>query len=424
MRSINMQKIFVQSKRLGAFYASLFCLLIFAAPVLVYPQNGVPDKVLEIFETKCAFAGCHAGPAPAGDLNLTESFAYASTVNQPSNDFPKLSLVKPGDPLKSYLIMKLVGASGIKGEKMPKSGESLSKEELKTVALWIKTLPPDAVPVQPKKRFSQPFVGLSLATLQTAQTMPKGSFSYRIAHRWLGRVDNGFGQFFGLDAGAHMLTEFSFPLRENLMFTVGRSGTNATFEFNTKWQLLRERTNNSVPVSAALFVGVEWLTMKQIPDPNNPAQFLSRTSSERFPWFAQLVLTRQLSNRIALLLNPGVLFNGNVTQTNEQTIFSIGYGGKFRILKGLSLFAEGSTIVSGLDDALPVGGAGVQNGQPIVYDAFTIGLEHNIGGHVFHVYISNSLGLTPTQVMSGGNLDFANGEFRLGFNIYRLIRFP
>lgn len=401
----------------------LLTLLLIPLAPLYSQEEPIPDKVLEIFENKCAFSGCHAG-ASSTDLDLTEKFVYASLVNQPSSDFPNLMLVKAGDPLKSYLIMKLVGASGIKGSRMPKGAEPLPKTELKVIAAWIKSLPREAQVVQPKVRYSQPFPGLSLATLQTAQTMPKGSFSYRIAHRWLGRVDNGFGQFFGLDAGAHMLTEFSFPLRDNLMFTVGRSGSNATFEFNAKWQVLRERTNNSVPVSAAIFAGVDWVTAKQLADPQNPGQLLSRTSSERFPWFAQLVLTRQLSNRIALLVNPGVLFNGNVTAANEQTMVTLGYGGKFRILKGLSIFAEGATIISGVDDALPVGGAGSQNGQPIVYDAFTLGLEHNIGGHVFHVYISNSLGLTPTQVMSGGNLDFANGELRLGFNIYRLIRFP
>jgi hypothetical protein len=421
-----MEKIMLQFKGLAAFQISLLSLVInffFIWPVSVHSQDDVPDKVLEIFENKCAFAGCHAG-ASSTDLDLTEKFAYASLVNQPSSDFPNLALVKAGDPLKSYLIMKLVGASGIKGARMPKGSEPLSKTELKTIAAWIKSLPQQTKVSQPKNRYSQSFVGLSLATQQTAQTMPSGSFSYRIAHRWLGRVDDGFSQFFGLDAGAHMLTEFSFPLRDNLMFTVGRSGTNATFELNAKWQFLRERTNNSVPVSAAIFTGLDWLTVKQLPDPQNPQQLLSRTSSERLPWFIQLILTRQLSNRIALLLSPGVLFNGNVTKTNEQPIFTIGFGGKFRILKGLSIFAEGVTIVSGIDDVLPVGGAGAQNGQPIVYDPFTIGLEHNIGGHVFHLYVSNSLGLTPTQMMSGGNLDFANGELRLGFNIYRLIRFP
>jgi hypothetical protein len=88
------------------------------------------------------------------------------------------------------------------------------------------------------------------------------------------------------------------------------------------------------------------------------------------------------------------------------------------------MFAEVSPILSGIDTALPVGGAGTLNGRQTVFDAFTLGFEHDIGGHVFHLYISNSLGLTPTQVMNGGNLDFSNGDFRLGFNIYRAFRMP
>lgn len=404
---------------MSCYALALFC----AAPAQARTNDAIPDQILTVFENKCAFSGCHAGPGAGNGLDLTAELAYASLVGQPSSDFPQVPLVKPGEPLKSYLLMKLVGSSGIKGEVMPKGDKRLSKAELRLVAAWIKSIPKTARVEDRKQRFADPFVGLSLATLQTAQTVRKGAFSYRIAHRWLGTVDAGFDQFFGLDAGAHILTEFSFAFSDNLTVTLGRSGVNSTFEFNAKYQLLRQRDNNSTPISVALFGGLDWLTLKQISDPQNAGQFLNRTSSERFPIFIQLVSTRKLSDRIALLLSPGFLLNGNVTQTGESAIFALGFGGKVRLSKGLSVFVEGSSILSGLDDALPVGGPGTQNGQPIVYDAFTLGLEHTNGGHVFHLYITNSLGLTPTQVMNGGNLDFARGKFRLGFNIYRVLRF-
>lgn len=386
-------------------------------------MNTMPDNVAELFENKCAFSGCHAGATSGNGLDLTDNLAYSSLVAQPSSDFPNIALVEPGQPTKSYLIMKLVGVSGIKGNIMPKGDKPLSKDELRAVANWIKSIPANAAPMQPKERFADSFVGLSLATLQTAETVGKGGFSYRIAHRWLGKVDQGFNQFFGLDAGAHMLTEFSFPLTDRLTFTTGRSGTNSTFEFNLKYQLWRERTNNSTPLSVALFGGVDWLTLKQIQDPQNPAQRLGLGSGQRFPIYGQLVMTKNISNNIAILLNPGVVFNGNVYNANEDPILSLGFGGKLRISGKLSIFVEGVSILTGSDQALPVGGTGTQTGgQPIVFDAMTVGLEHSVGGHVFHLYVTNSLGLTTSQIMNGANLDFAKADFRLGFNIYRILR--
>lgn len=399
-----------------------FALLIFtltlAAPFVIYAEEKIPDQVMEIFENKCAFSGCHAGPSAGNDLDLTEEQAYASLINQPSSDFPSLPLVKAGDPLRSYLIMKLVGTSGIKGAVMPKGDKPILKNELRIIAAWIKSLPKNLTNGTPKKkRYAQAFPGLSIATLQTPQTVGKGSFSYRIAHRWLGRVDTGISQFFGLDVGAHMLTEFSFAISNNLTLTLGRSGQNATYEFNGKWQLWQERTNGSKPVSAAILAGVDWVTQ-------TPGRNLKKFDGEKFPTFAQLIVTKQVSRRLAFLLSPGILLRGNPFVSNEDAIFTLGLAGKFLISRGFSFFAEAVPILTGVDTALPVGGAGVQNGLPTVYHGFTLGLERSLGGHVFHVYITNSLGLTPAQVMSGGNLDFAKGEFRLGFNIYRILGLP
>lgn len=397
--------------------AAILCLFL---PVAAFAQGTIPDGVAEIFENKCAFAGCHVANAPGTDLDLTTPNAYSALVNQRSLVMEDLFLVKPGDYKKSYLFLKLVGLPGIKGDRMPPRGdEPLSREELKTVAKWINAIPKDVKVPKRKRNIGPSFPGLSVGSLQTSQTVYPGSFSYRIAHRWQGTVDTGFGQFFGLDAGGHVLTEFSFPLSNRFTFTVGRSGSNATIVFNSKLKIVNQAT---APFSLSLFGGVDWVTLKQITDPNNPGQFLSRSNAQRFAWYGQLAIERQFSRRIALLFNPGILLNGNPTISGEDAVFNLGIAGKFSVSRRVSLFVEISPVLAGANTVLPVGGVAMNNGQPTIYDAFTIGLEHSIGGHVFHVYATNSLGLSPSQVMSGGNLDFLNGDMRLGFNIYRAMR--
>ncbi|MCG8605378.1 DUF5777 family beta-barrel protein, partial [bacterium] len=209
-------------------------------------------------------------------------------------------------------------------------------------------------------------------------------------------------------------------------FTVARSGTNATFEFAGKWRFLREKSDGSTPLSAALRVGVDWETLKQIRDPAQPTstQFLGRSDGERFHWFLQGSLSKKLHDRISVLLVPGVLFNGNVRVEDEDAIVTLGWVAKLMLAQDFSLFVEGVPILSGEKDASPVGGPRVESGEEVINDAFTIGLERRVGGHVFHVYVTNSLGLTTSQYMSGGNFDFFDGDFRLGFNIYRTLRLP
>ena len=274
--------------RLAKMSSAVIAVILLLGLAPAFANGTIPDEILRVFENKCAYSGCHAGSAPAADLDLTDESAFNALVNQPSLQFPQIPLVVPGAPLKSYLMMKMVGTSGIKGDRMPIK-EPLQKAELRATAAWIKSLSTNGVKTPaPRQKYATTFPGFSSATLQTTETLGRGTFLYRIAHRWLGKVDSGFDQFFGLDAGAHLLTQFAFPLRDNLTFALGRSGTNSTFEFQTKWRLFREKTDGSVPFSAALFGGLDWLTLKGLQDPVNPGQILSRSAGDRFQWYGQL----------------------------------------------------------------------------------------------------------------------------------------
>jgi hypothetical protein len=377
--------------------------------------------VLDIFDNRCAFAGCHAGPNAPQGLDLTEQFVIPALVNRPSAGKPDLMRVKGGDPANSYLIMKVKGSPGIAGDPMPKSGERLSAAEIAALEAWITALPADFTQAAPPREFAEAFPGLSVATLPTTETLEPGTFSYRIAHRWDGPVDSGLDDFFGLDFGAHIFTQFSFAVTNNLMVYFGRSGEAATYEVAGKWRLLRERTDGATPFSLAVVGGVDWETRENIAGVSS-----SRTDSERFHWFVQLPASKQLGGRLSLLLVPGVLINGNAALDDEDPIVAIGFAGKLTLFKDFAFFVEGVPIVSGADGAatVTVGGLRSENGALVFNDSFTIGFERRVGGHVFHIYVTNSLGLATNQYLNGGDFDFLDGDFRLGFNIYRILRWP
>jgi len=387
------------------------------------PMQDLQAQVLDIFDNSCAFAGCHVSATAPQNLDLSEEAFMAGLINVNSGEISSIKRVRPGDPANSYLVMKIKGSPGIKGDKMPRGGQPLSSQQIATIEAWIKSMPAAMGEMQAKKTYAQAFPGWSLANLVSAETLDKGAFMYRIAHRFKLPTNAGFDQLFGLDGGAYMMTQLAFPLSNNLTFSFARQGVNSTFEVGAKWRFLREKTDGTSPVSAAIYAGVDWATLKGIQDPSGSGT-LSRTDGERFAFFAQLPVTKQLGSRLSVMAVPGILLNGNVNVDGEDPLISVGVGGRVALSEKYALFVEAVPILSGDETALTIGGARPDGGKLVFNDTFVTGLEIKAGGHVFHIFVTNSGGNATNQYMSGGELDFTGGDFRLGFNIYRILNYP
>ncbi len=385
--------------------------------------DEVEDAVLDIFETKCAFAGCHTGANAPQGLDLTEEAFKANLVKAKSSGAPQFLRVQPGDAANSYLIKKVKGV-GIKGDRMPRGGQPLSSGEIAALEKWINTMAKDVQVEEVRREYKQAFYGWSLANIPTAETMDKGAFLYRIAHRFRGQTNTGFDNLFGLDGGAFMMTQLAFPVTNNLNLSFARQGLNATFEVGAKLRLLREKTDGSMPISAALYAGVDWATVKGLPDPANANATLGRTAGERFAFFAQAPITKGLGPHLSVAAVPGILLNGNVAVKSEDPLVTLGLGGKVAFNQKYAFFAELVPILSGDKTAATINGARTEGTNLVFNDAFVAGFEMKAGGHVFHIFVSNSAGNTTNQYMSGGDLDFGDGDMRLGFNIYRLLNYP
>ncbi len=396
----------------------------FVRPPAAAPDE-LQDQVLDVLDSKCAFAGCHTGVNSPKGLDLSEETFVANLVKAKSADFPKMMRVKPGEAANSYLIKKVKGTPGIKGDRMPRGATPLSPGEIATLEKWINAMPADVQVAAPQMTYKQAFYGWSLANLPTAEALEPGAFTYRIAHRFRSNAGKStFENLFGIDGGSFVMAQFAFPVTKNLALNLQRSGVNSTFELGAKWRFLREKTDGSMPVSAAIYTGVDWTTASGLPDPANINQALSRTAGERFAFFAQLPITKQLVDRVSLAFVPGILLNGNIGLTNEDALIALGLGGKFAFNKSYALFAEITPIVSGDSTANVIGGSRLEGNKLVFNDTFVAGLEIKAGGHVFHWFVANSAGNTTNQYMSGGDLDFGDKNFRIGFNIYRVLDYP
>src|SRR5215469_13263017 len=80
---------------------------------------------------------CHIGPSAPEGLQLDAAHSYALLVGVPSVEQPSLQRVNPGNPDASYIVLKLEGASGISGGRMPLGGPYLPQSTIDVIRQWI-----------------------------------------------------------------------------------------------------------------------------------------------------------------------------------------------------------------------------------------------------------------------------------------------
>jgi hypothetical protein len=94
-------------------------------------------------------------------------------------------------------------------------------------------------------------------------------------------------------------------------------------------------------------------------------------------------------------------------------------GGRATVYRNITIFGEWVPILSGYVETRTLGNLNR-------FDSWGAGIEITTAGHVFQIVFTNSAGVATDQYLRGGDLDVRDaldGEFRLGFNIFRVLNF-
>ena len=369
--------------------------------------EALETQVVEIFSQTCTQAGCHVGPVPQQEMDLTPEHFYQSIVDEPSKGKPDLKRVDPGHPESSYLIHKIEGRPGIEGVQMPLVGDKLSENQVETIKAWIRKL----TEVDESRKAEQvpedayPFLGWKVVNLPTNRTVDKGNFLFLIGHRFNPPLSDGYEALFGLDGSGIILLNLGYAVTDNLFVNLGRSNADDDVELNVKLRLARQ---GDWPVSAGVQGTVNWLSEKP------PGE--ARLRGEALAFTTQVMLTRALSDHGGIAVVPGILLNPASGVDGEDPLITLGVGGRWRFTRTMALVGEWVPIVSGYVRTRTFGNENR-------FDSWAGGLEIATAGHVFQIVLGNSVGIATDQYLRGGDLDLAEGDMRLGFNIFRVLTF-
>lgn len=93
-----------------------------------------------VFDKSCSSSSCH-GESKQGGLDLRAGASYAALIDvEPDKAAAKdagLVRVKPGDPDKSFLVVKLGTVPSGMGARMPQGGRPLDSATIQAIRDWI-----------------------------------------------------------------------------------------------------------------------------------------------------------------------------------------------------------------------------------------------------------------------------------------------
>lgn len=235
---------------------------------------------------------------------------------------------------------------------------------------------------------------------QSIENPPVGNLIFNVQHRF-GAINSGSYDFFGLDQAVTRIA-FQYGLAEWLGIGIGRSSYKKTYDGWVKAKFLRQSTGlRKMPVSIDYYGNIAVSALKWS-EPDRTNFFSSRLSFAN-----QLLIARKFSPGVSIQLVPThVHYNLVETKEDDNNVFSLGAGGRFKISKRVSINFEYYYIIS-------------QQTREQYTDPFSIGFDIETGGHVFQLYVSNAEGLIEEHIMGRTSGKWWNGDIHFGFNISR-----
>ncbi len=262
----------------------------------------------------------------------------------------------------------------------------------------------DSIIEQPKQTeyTEATFKATSLVNGQTVELLGKNELAAIISHRF-GPISQGSYEFFGLTTNKFRLgLDYGLFNRINLGLGVGND--QRLIDGNIKVKLLRQSSGEHnfpftiVYSSTGYYTFTRWV----YPSRNN-------LLSSRFFYSHQLLVARKFNNRISLQVTPGIVHRNLVQKENDQNnVYSVAMGGRYKITKRLAMNAEYYYLLPGK----------TKDG---FVSSLSLGLDIETGGHVFQLILTNSESPQEKVFIPETFHKWTNGDIHFGFNIIRVF---
>ena len=230
---------------------------------------------------------------------------------------------------------------------------------------------------------------------------------FRISHRF-GTLNTGAYGLFGLDQSViHFSLEYG--INNWLMVGTGRGSLNKVYDSFAKMRILKQSSGAKfMPIHLSYFSSVELTTLDFPVRPEVSSNYFS----SRLAFVQQLLIARKINENLSIQLTPTFIHRNLVkTEIDQNDIYALGAGARYKLTKRLSL--NGEYYYSYNPNAKFL--------DPKTYNVLSVGVDIETGGHVFQLMLTNTQGMREGSFIPATTGSWGDGDIHLGFNISRVF---
>lgn len=242
---------------------------------------------------------------------------------------------------------------------------------------------------------------------------------FRVSHVFgaMGKTYQGTGHnLYGFDVASNIRLGFEYGVNKNLTVAVGRSkgfgDVKELYDGYIKYKLLKQTTDNKMPLTLVLFTSASITSMKSSSDGTSETSFINPI--ERLSYATQALIARKFSSRLSLQITPIWIHRNFVKAGDENDMFAVGFAGRYK-------FTNRSAII--IDYYLPFSEyRKTLHKNKQYYNPLGLGYELDTGGHIFHLSLVNNGGFIEQDILPYSPTSWSKLGIRFGFNICRQFR--
>ena len=237
---------------------------------------------------------------------------------------------------------------------------------------------------------------------QSIENPAKGTLQFLVEHNF-GSINQGAYNMWGLDMSTIRLG-LEYGINDWVSVSIGRSSFQKTFDGSVKAKILRQSTGEkNMPISMSFYGGTILNSLKWS-DATRKNYFSSRLS-----YVSQLLIARKFSNSLSLQFTPTYIHKNLVPlRTDQNNIFAVGLGGRFKVAQRTSVNAEYFYLLPGTT---------ADNFQ----NCLSLGVDLDTGGHVFQFRLTNAQPMFERAFITETTGKWLDGGIFFGFTINRVF---
>lgn len=237
----------------------------------------------------------------------------------------------------------------------------------------------------------------------STETIWQNGLAFTVGHRFLGTVDLGIKEFFGMDRASNTRLGLAYGITNDLMIGIGRSSFDKVYDGYIKYSLLNQKTQG-LPFSAT-FVGSSQIITREW----NDIQEAATNNTHRMSHMAQINVARKFNEVLSLQVSPTYVYRNLVSEFDEShSTYALGMAARFKLTPTTSIQAEYFQRLN--EDDLSFRDT---------YNVIGIAIDFTTNQHSFQLQFTNNVDITEQNFITDTRSNFFDKGIHFGFNVTR-----